>query len=134
MNTSTKVLIGLGLIAAMVFYQIKSQIPSSGVSNDKIDAIIVNTQDAFEKAESLVLEIEPSPDPDAPLRPDPDPEKCICKGTGNIIQGDGHVTKCPYHGNTQEVPVEPNIQYFEPEAKIYVYPRRQGLLNRLFFN
>ena len=134
MNTSTKVLIGFGLIAAMVFYQIKSQLPNNFMSNDKINATIVNTKDAFDQAESSVLGVDPTPDPDAPLRPDPDPEKCICKGTGNIIQGDGHVTKCPYHGNLQEAPVEPNIQYFEPEAKIYVYPRRQGLLNRLFFN
>lgn len=134
MNTSTKVLIGFGLIAAMVFYQIKSQLPNNPVSNDQINATIVNTNKAFDQAELSVLNIEPTPDPDVPLRPDPDPDKCICKGTGNIIQGDGHVTKCPYHGNTQEVPVEPNIQYLEPEAKIYVYPRRQGLLNRLFFN
>ena len=134
MNTSTKVLIGFGLIAAMVFYQIKSQLPNNSVSNDKINATIVNTKDAFDQAESSVFGVDPTPDPDAPLRPDPDPEKCICKGTGNIIQGDGHVTKCPYHGNSQEAPVKPNIQYFEPEAKIYVYPRRQGLLNRLFFN
>jgi hypothetical protein len=137
MNTSTKVLIGLGLIAAMVFYQIKSQIPSSGVSNDKIDAIIVNTQDAFEKAESLVLEIEPSPDPDAPLSPDPDPEKCICKGTGQYERpdapGSGKMVDCPFHGSSQ-AQVEPNIQYSEPSAKIYVYPRRKGFLERLFFN
>lgn len=134
MNTSTKVLIGLGLIAAMVFYQIKSQLPTSGVSNDEINAKIVNTKDAFNKAELSILEVNPTPDPDVPLRPDPDPKKCICQGTGNIIQGDGHVTKCPYHGNTQQAPIEPNIQYLEPEAKIYVYPRRQGFLNRLFFN
>lgn len=134
MNTSTKVLIGFGLIASMVFYQIKSQLPNNSVSNDKINATIVNTKDAFDQAESSVLGVDPTPDPDVPLRPDPDPEKCICKGTGKIIQGDGHVSECPYHGSTKEVPVEPNIQYFEPEAKIYVYPRRQGLLNRLFFN
>ena len=134
MNTSTKVLIGSGLIAAMVFYQIKSQLPNNSVSNDKINATIVNTKDAFDQAESSVLGVDPTPDPDTPLRPDPDPEKCICKGTGKIIQGDGHVSECPYHGSAKEVPVEPNIQYFEPEAKIYVYPRRQGLLNRLFFN
>ena len=101
MNTSTKVLIGFGLIAAMVFYQIKSQLPNNSVSNDKINATIVNTKDAFDQAESSVFGVDPTPDPDAPLRPDPDPEKCICKGTGNIIQGDGHVTKCPYHGKGQ---------------------------------
>ncbi len=73
MNTSTKVLIGLGLIAAMVFYQIKSQLPTSGVSNDEINAKIVNTKDAFNKAELSILEVNPTPDPDAPLLAGPDP-------------------------------------------------------------
>ena len=30
--------------------------------------------------------------------PDPDPKKCICKGSGIIVHGDGHKTVCPYHG------------------------------------
>jgi hypothetical protein len=30
----------------------------------------------------------------------PDPAKCICKGTGVIIHGDGHKTVCPYHGKS----------------------------------
>ena len=33
---------------------------------------------------------------------DPDPAKCICKGTGKITQGDGHVTDCRYHGKQGE--------------------------------
>lgn len=30
----------------------------------------------------------------------PDPAKCVCKGTGIIVQGDGHKTVCPYHGKS----------------------------------
>lgn len=32
---------------------------------------------------------------------DPDPKKCICGGSGTIVHGDGHKTKCPYHGKGQ---------------------------------
>jgi hypothetical protein len=138
MNTSTKAIIGFGLIAAMVFYQIKSQLPKSGVSNDEINAKIVNTKDAFDKAESSILGVNPTPEPDTPLSPDPDPEKCICQGTGQYERpdapGSGKMVECPFHGSSQLAPVEPNIQYFEPKAKIYVYPKRQGFFNRLFFN
>lgn len=34
----------------------------------------------------------------------PDPTKCICKGTGIIVQGDGHKTVCPYHGKSTSSP------------------------------
>lgn len=30
----------------------------------------------------------------------PDPAKCVCKGTGIIVHGDGHKTVCPYHGKS----------------------------------
>ena len=49
---------------------------------------------AFDKAESDILNIDI---PDV-VGPHPDPKKCICGGSGWIIQGDGHKTKCPYHG------------------------------------
>jgi thiol-disulfide isomerase/thioredoxin len=29
---------------------------------------------------------------------DPDAKKCVCKGNGKIVHGDGHVTDCIYHG------------------------------------
>jgi hypothetical protein len=34
----------------------------------------------------------------------PDPAKCVCKGTGIIVQGDGHKTVCPFHGKTAVAP------------------------------
>tara|TARA_R110001599_G_scaffold35606_1_gene112322 strand:+ start:635 stop:1030 length:396 start_codon:yes stop_codon:yes gene_type:complete len=131
MNTSTKMIIGLGLIAALVFYQVNSQLPKNGMSNDEINATIVDMKDAFDKAEQSVLGVDPNPV--TPKVPDPDPAKCICQGTGEIVQGDGHITQCPYHGS-KGVLVEPTTQYFKPEARKYVFPRRNGLLQRLFFN
>ena len=49
---------------------------------------------AFDSAESKILDTKP----DDIVGPDPDPKKCICGGSGWILQGDGHKTPCPYHG------------------------------------
>lgn len=51
---------------------------------------------AFDEAEIKVFNIKPTPDI---VGPDEDPKKCICKGSGVIVQGDGHKTVCPYHGS-----------------------------------
>jgi hypothetical protein len=53
---------------------------------------------AFDNAEKEVFKIAPAPKP--VVDTDPDPAKCICKGTGIIVQGDGHKTVCPYHSKT----------------------------------
>lgn len=50
---------------------------------------------SFDSAEEEILDKKPTPDI---VGPDPDPDKCICGGSGWIKQGDGHKTKCPYHG------------------------------------
>jgi len=131
MNTSKKLMVGTGLIAFMVFYQVKPQLPKNVMSNDEINAIIVQVNEAFDEAELQVLGVEP--EPNIPKGIDPDPAKCICGGTGEIIQGDGHITQCPYHGKKEQV-VESDLEYSEPNAKIYVYPKRRGFLERLFFN
>lgn len=57
---------------------------------------------SFDSAESKVYNITPTPDI---VGPHEDPEKCICKGTGVIKQGDGHTTVCPYHGKTFNNPL-----------------------------
>ena len=49
---------------------------------------------AFNEAEEEVIDTDT---PDI-VGPHPDPDKCICGGSGWIEQGDGHKTKCPYHG------------------------------------
>lgn len=53
---------------------------------------------AFSKAELDVFKTNPTPDV---VGPHPDPDKCICGGSGWIQQGDGHRTKCPYHGESK---------------------------------
>jgi hypothetical protein len=54
---------------------------------------------AFDKAEKEIFEKKPEPLPDDGTNSDP--TKCICKGTGIIVQGDGHKTPCRFHGKTQ---------------------------------
>jgi len=51
---------------------------------------------AFAQAEAKVFTVVPKPD--EIIRPDEDPNKCPCKGTGIIVQGDNHKTPCPFHG------------------------------------
>jgi thioredoxin 1 len=38
----------------------------------------------------------------------PDADKCICKGTGRIVHGDGHSTDCKYHKATKQDNLEEN--------------------------
>lgn len=61
---------------------------------NNVEPMINEVNAAFDKAEKELLNVEPDTVPG----PHPDPAKCICKGTGIIKQGDGHTTKCPYHG------------------------------------
>ena len=49
---------------------------------------------AFDEAEIKVFNKTPIPDV---IGVHEDPAKCICKGTGVIVQGDNHKTPCPYH-------------------------------------
>jgi hypothetical protein len=53
---------------------------------------------AFDNAEKEVFKVDPNPQP--VVDTDPDPAKCVCKGTGIIVQGDGHKTICPFHAKT----------------------------------
>lgn len=51
---------------------------------------------SFKSAEEKILKVVPEVIDET----NPDPAKCVCKGTGIIRHGDGHTTKCPYHGNS----------------------------------
>lgn len=62
---------------------------------DYVDQWKKEIANAFDEAQTKILNITPTPDI---VGPDEDPDKCICKGTGVITHGDGHKTKCPYHG------------------------------------
>tara|TARA_Y100000004_G_scaffold192927_1_gene254363 strand:- start:128 stop:460 length:333 start_codon:yes stop_codon:yes gene_type:complete len=61
--------------------------------SESVDSVV----EAFEEAEKNVYDKIPVIPDDKPLGPDPDINKCACKGTGRIVHGDGHVTKCPFH-------------------------------------
>lgn len=65
------------------------------INLNSIEKWKVEIKDAFDKAEK---EVYKEKGPDNIIKPDEDPKKCPCKGTGKIIQGDGHITPCPYHG------------------------------------
>lgn len=69
-----------------------------------IDEWKQQAQDSFKEAESRVFVVKPKPPkPDDVVGPNPDPAKCICKGTGVIVQGDGHRTACEYHAKSLKV-------------------------------
>lgn len=60
---------------------------------------------SFDRAEKEVFK-NPNPPPKPDDGTNPDPAKCICGGTGIIVQGDGHKTACPYHAKQkQPVPI-----------------------------
>ena len=64
-------------------------------TNNDIEIFIGQVESAFDKAESEVFGLNVKPEPI--ILPDPDPKKCVCKGSGIIIHGDGHTTECPFH-------------------------------------
>ena len=64
---------------------------------DYIEAWKEDIANAFNEAEAKVLKVSP----DEIIGPHPDPKKCVCKGSGIIVHGDGHKTVCPYHGKKQ---------------------------------
>ena len=66
---------------------------------------------AFSQAEKAVFKTNPTPDV---VGPDPDPNKCICKGSGWILQGDGHKTPCPYHGKKMSKITQENDLIYKP--------------------
>jgi len=78
--------------------------------SDYIDVWKVDIKKSFDKAESEVYQ---SPSPDI-LGPDPDPKKCICRGSGIIVHGDGHKTVCPYHGKKMSKLMKENNLIYTP--------------------
>ena len=86
MSIQQRAIIGVLVIAGFVFFSNKS---TNGLTNDEVQNIINTVNESFDKAEKKVFGDKPDgPDgPDVPSGPDPDPDKCICQGTGKIIQG-----------------------------------------------
>lgn len=97
MKIQHRAIIGIAVLASFIYLQVPRQNSKNSLTNDEIKGIISTVEQSFKDAEKKILGSTPGPD-DTPLVPDPDPEKCVCKGTGEIVHGDGHVTPCPYHG------------------------------------
>lgn len=68
---------------------------------------------AFNNADKL-MDVEIDEENDGQ---NPDADKCICKGTGRIVQGDGHVTDCRYHARIRKDSEENKIQEIKEEAQ-----------------
>lgn len=77
------------------------QLPTQDISQmyeDYVEQWKSEAKESFIQAESKVFVVAPKP-PKPDDGTNPDASKCICKGTGIIVQGDGHKTACPYHGS-----------------------------------
>jgi thiol-disulfide isomerase/thioredoxin len=93
----------------------KPAVVSTEVTNKSVDEFLPKVVIAFDKAEETYLkkeDIKPIDD-----GTNPDAAKCICKGTGQIRQGDGHVTACPYHAKRQEPVVDEKLLQEIEQAK-----------------
>jgi hypothetical protein len=134
MNMKQRAAIGVVAILSFIYFTNSEKFSSSGLTNDEIQSIIESTTESFLKAEKQILGEDPNPpEPVVPTGPDPDPKKCICKGTGKIIQGDGHVSSCPYHGVKEVVCPEPVSPSSSPVPKKTYHKSQRGFFGgRLF--
>ena len=116
MGIQQRAVIGVLVIVGFIFFSIKS---TEGLTNSDKEAIIATVNQCFDEAEEKVFGTKPDDPDNTPSGPHPDPEKCICQGTGKIIQGDGHVTPCPYHGDSSiDNDVPPNYRT-TPRRRIF---------------
>jgi hypothetical protein len=103
--------LGAMIIIGSVYTSLENKDVDVNVFIDGVKTITEETETAFKEAEKQILGSTPKPKPEDPVGPNPDPNKCICKGTGKIVQGDGHVSPCPYHSKENTSKTEPKIQY-----------------------
>lgn len=108
MSKSTLNIVFVGIVAICIWnYSDLKPVISNIAGNfgntnptSEVDTWKQEAKDAFALAEKEILDVEPVPDV---VGPHPDPNKCICKGSGIIVQGDGHKTPCPYHAKKHEL-------------------------------
>lgn len=70
----------------------------------------LQSKKAFDEAEAKIFTTPKPPVVVIPME-DPDPAKCICKGTGIIVHGDGHKTPCQYHGVNKQILKEKDLKF-----------------------
>lgn len=103
MEIKQRVIIGAVAIAGFAYFSAEVK-ETFNISDAELQAEVVSQTEKFAQAEKDVYEKEVTPD--EPTGPHPDPDKCICEGTGKIVQGDGHISACPYHGQREEPSLE----------------------------
>lgn len=102
MNLIQRAIVGVVIVCGVIFFQITSSSQKNDLINQDTQLIINKAKQSFVKAEKVVFGGDDGPiDPDTPSGPNPDPNKCACKGTGEIVQGDGHISLCPYHAKPE---------------------------------
>jgi hypothetical protein len=134
MNFKQRAIVGFVVVAVLFYFNINQKNSKKDLTNYDIESIMIEANKSFASAEAKVLGKPPVPD-DTPSGPDPDPEKCVCKGTGKIIQGDGHVTPCPYHSaknNDEACDCGCNKKGCSCQCKNKEVTRSRGLLFPIF--
>ena len=101
MQLKDRIVVGVIIITSLFGFKIYQNYSRNVLTNDDVNSIMITAEQSFIKAEAVVFKNKPVNPDDVPIGPDPDPDKCVCKGTGKIVQGDGHVTDCPYHKKNQ---------------------------------
>jgi hypothetical protein len=89
------------------------------ILNANVETLYPKIKEKFDEAEAKFL---PKVEKEIIVDIDKDPAKCVCKGTGKIIQGDGHVTICPYHGNIKREEPAPEVKQ-EPVVEKVSYKK-----------
>jgi len=115
-DNTTKAVISV-IILVMGIFGSRPHTSSDNVTDDNLDTIISEANQAFDLAEKNILKVKPD-------NPD-DNIECSCNGTGVIVHGDGHETPCPCENCDCEAPTAP------PEECDGVIIRRGGFLRRL---
>lgn len=77
------------------------------ILNANVETLYPKIKEKFDEAEVKFL---PKVEKDEVLGPNKDAAKCVCKGTGKILQGDGHVTECPFHGKVKKEEPLPEVK------------------------
>ena len=103
MQLKDRVIVGVIIIVSLFGFKIYQNSSRNDLTNTDIESIITTAEQSFIKAETAVFKSVPVDPDDIPIGPNPDPDKCICKGTGKIVQGDGHVSDCPYHKKSEPI-------------------------------
>ena len=103
MQLKDRVIVGVIIIVSLFGFKIYQNSSRNDLTNTDIESIITTAEQSFIKAETAVFKNVPVDPDDTPIGPHPDPDKCICKGTGKIVQGDGHVSDCPYHKKPEPI-------------------------------